>query len=187
MTEQEAIAAIAGHLDRPVVLVGMMGAGKTYLGKVLARSLGVEFYDSDSLVEERAGASIADIFAKEGETAFRVLEAGAIASLLSEPPAVISTGGGAVTNPETLTAIKDRAYSIWVEASLPDMLERVSRNKRRPLIRDAADPEAVLSGLLAKRQDLYAQADIHVMNRNDDGNRALDDILTGLAKALKIS
>jgi shikimate kinase len=186
MPDPSLALAIARTLNRPVVLIGMMGAGKTHLGKGLAQALNLDFYDSDSVIEAEAGASVAEIFAQQGEPAFRALEAATIAGLLAQGPAVISTGGGAVTTPATLQALKAQAYSVWVEASLPDMLERVSRSKNRPLLANA-DPAAVLARLLDRRKALYAEAAIHITNRNDASREALEDILKGLAKALKIS
>lgn len=185
MSDAGIVKDIKGKLDRSVVLTGMMGAGKTHLGRSLARVLGLEFIDSDSVIESRAGKTVADIFAQDGEAAFRQTESDVIAEILSASPCILSTGGGAVTDPGTREIIRNKAFSVWVQASLEDMRERVSRNNRRPLLQ-TADPAAILTDLLEKRRDLYAQADITVMNRNGSAPDAVQEILSGLAKALKI-
>lgn len=186
MLERTLSSYISRNLSSPVVLVGMMGAGKTHLGRALAKTLDLKFIDSDYLIESRAGQSVASIFKNEGESAFRSLEAEVIQAVLEQGPVILSTGGGALINPKTLESVKEKALSIWVQATLPDMLERVSRNENRPLLQNV-DPAVVLSKLLNERKHLYEQADIQIMNRNDAGPLALEEILQGLAKALKIS
>ncbi|MCD8497802.1 MAG: shikimate kinase [Alphaproteobacteria bacterium] len=178
------IEVINGALDRPIVLVGMMGAGKSHVGRELARVLSLDFVDSDTIIEDRAGCSISDIFARDGEAAFRQQEEAVINELLAAGPHVLSVGGGAITTPQVLDGIKSRAISVWVQASLEDMAERVARNNKRPLLQDS-DPAVVLSGLLEKRRPLYAMTDIQVMNRNGQDADTIAAVIESLAKALK--
>lgn len=179
------IQNLSEKLDRPIVLVGMMGAGKTHIGKALARVLALDFIDSDEVIEAKAGCNISDIFARDGESRFRVVEAATVQELLERGPCVISTGGGAVMNPQSLNFIVGKSISVWVQASLEDMLARVSKNRNRPLLK-AENPAQVLLDLLEKRKDLYAKALIHVENHNGESQRAVEQILDGVARALKI-
>lgn len=166
-------------LNKPLTLVGMMGSGKSHLGRELARALGVPFFDSDAEVEAQAGLSIAEIFAQKGEPHFRTLEKQAVADLLERGPCIIATGGGAVMAPETLAALQEKSTMVWVQAGVEDMLERVSHNKDRPLLKNP-NPRAVLEDLLKLREPLYAQAHIKVMNRQRESGQAAQDILKAL-------
>lgn len=166
-------------LNKPLALVGMMGSGKSHLGRDLARALALEFFDSDAAVESRAGLSIAEIFAQKGEPYFRALEGQMILELLDKGPCVIATGGGAVMAPGTLAALAEKSIMVWVQASMDDMLERVSHNKDRPLLKNP-NPRAVLEELMAVREPLYRQAHIHIMNRQGETSRALQDVLNAL-------
>ncbi len=151
------------ELDRSVILVGMMGAGKTSVGKRLAAALGVPFRDADVEIVDAAGCNVNEIFDHLGEPAFREGERKVIARLLGEPPHILATGGGAFMDPETRTAIKERAISVWLKADLDLLLSRVTRKDTRPLLRDT-DPRAALDKLLKDREPVYEQADIIVLS-----------------------
>lgn len=126
-------------VDRPIVLVGLMGAGKTSIGKRLARFLGLTFTDSDQEIEKAANMSVAEIFELYGEAEFRALERRVLARLLSDKAGVIATGGGAFMNSETQALVKASSYSIWLDANLDILVERTSRRQTRPLLLNA-DP-----------------------------------------------
>jgi shikimate kinase len=153
-------------LDKTVVLVGMMGAGKTSVGRRLANVLGVPFRDADAEIEVAAGCSINEIFERFGEPAFRAGERKVIARLLGEPPHILATGGGAFMDCETRAHIKDAAISIWLKANIELLLERVTRKDTRPLLRNT-DNRVALERLLKEREPVYALADI--MIESDDG------------------
>ncbi len=161
MKDGEFIKNIKLKLDRPVVLVGMMGSGKSHLGQQLALELGVRFYDSDTIIEKKAGCAIAEIFSRDGEPKFREVEKNTILELLGGGPCVVATGGGAVMNPETMEEIKKRAVSIWLCAGIETLLARTAKNANRPLLKESS-PETVLRELLAKREAIYAKADMRI-------------------------
>ena len=146
-------------LKRPVILVGLMGAGKSTVGRRLATTLGLPFIDSDNEIVEAAGCSIADIFETYGEAIFRDLEQRVLIRLVSNEPCVIATGGGAFINPMIREAIKSKGTSIWLKASLNVLLDRVSRRDSRPLLK-AGDKGVILSKLMEERYPVYEQADI---------------------------
>lgn len=154
-------ASVARLLDRPIVLVGLMGAGKTRFGRVLADALDVRFFDSDMEIEKASGMSIPEVFDRFGEPYFRDGERRVIKRLMEQGVCVIATGGGAVMNPETAGHIWDKTISIWVRAPMSVMLERTGRSDRRPLLRDK-DPEEVLGGLADVRYPIYQKANIVV-------------------------
>lgn len=151
----------ASRLVRPVVLVGMMGSGKTAVGKVLAARLDVPFLDSDAAIETAAKATIAEIFARDGEAFFRDRETEVIGRLLSGAPAVLSTGGGAFMQERNRALIGARGVSVWLNADLETLWERVRHKDTRPLLR-TADPRATLAALFAARVPAYALADLSV-------------------------
>jgi len=153
-------------LDKTLVLVGMMGAGKTSVGRRLASGLGVPFKDADAEIELAAGCTINEIFERFGEPAFRDGERKVIARLLTEPPHVLATGGGAFIDPETRERVKQDAVSIWLRARLDLLMERVLRKDNRPLLRNT-DSRATLERLLKEREPFYAQADIII--ESDEG------------------
>jgi shikimate kinase len=153
-------------LDKTVVLVGMMGAGKTSVGRRLAAVLGVPFRDADAEIEQAAGCTINEIFERFGEPAFRDGERKVIARLLAEPAHVLATGGGAFMDPETRQRIKESGISIWLKAPLDLLLERVLRKDTRPLLRNT-DSRAALERLLVERESTYAQADVTI--ESDEG------------------
>ena len=153
-------------LEKTLVLVGMMGAGKTSVGRRLASVLGVSFRDADVEIESAAGCTINEIFERFGEPAFRSGERKVIARLLSDPPHVLAAGGGAFVDTETRERIKERAVSIWLRAPLDLLIQRVMRKDTRPLLRNT-DSRATLERLLREREPIYAQADIIV--ESDEG------------------
>jgi shikimate kinase len=176
-------------LEKTLVLVGMMGAGKTSVGRRLASTLGVPFRDADVEIEAAAGCTINEIFERFGEPAFRSGERKVIARLLSDPPHVLAAGGGAFIDVETRERIKERAISIWLRAPLELLIQRVLRKDTRPLLR-TNDSRATLERLLRDREPIYAQADIVV--ESDEGPHdvvvkrivtALDDRAGGAAGA----
>lgn len=146
---------------RHVVLVGLMGAGKTSVGRRLAARLGLPFIDSDHAIEESARMTIPEIFAQLGEAEFRAGEKKVIARLLGEPQQVIATGGGAYMDPETRARIRERGVSVWLRAELPVLMRRVQKRQNRPLLQ-TTDPEATMQALIDKRYPVYAEADCTV-------------------------
>src|ERR1700753_2441997 len=140
-------------LKRTVALVGMMGAGKSSLGRRLAARLGVEFRDADTEIENAAGCSINEIFSRFGEPAFRDGERKVIARLLAMPPHVLATGGGAFADEETRKRIKDTAVSIWIKVPLESLIERVGRRDTRPMLKDG-DPAEIMTRLYRERETL---------------------------------
>ncbi len=148
---------------RPIVLIGMMGAGKTTVGRRLAARLGRHFVDSDEEVEKAAGMSIEDIFRTHGEADFRVGEAKVIARLLKERGIVLGTGGGAFINPETRALVKASAISVWIKADFELLFQRVSRRSNRPLLK-TANPRETLMTLIEARYPTYAEADVTVVS-----------------------
>jgi shikimate kinase len=169
-------------LDKSVVLVGMMGAGKTSVGRRLASTLGMPFRDADAEIETAAGCSITEIFERFGEPAFRAGERKVIARLLSEPPHILATGGGAFVDPETRERIRESAISVWLKANVDLLLERVRRKDNRPLLRNT-DSRAALVRLMREREPVYAQADIVV--ESDDGPH--DTVVKRIVSALQAS
>ena len=146
---------------RTLVLVGLMGVGKTSVGKRLAARLGLPFRDADAEIEAAAGMSVAEIFERSGEEAFRAGERKVIARLLGEPVHVLATGGGAFMNDETRKLIAERGLSIWLKAELDELVKRVARRGHRPLLKQG-DPRDILERLMAERYPTYAEAEIAV-------------------------
>ncbi|MGB7253838.1 MAG: shikimate kinase [Xanthobacteraceae bacterium] len=166
---------------RSIVLVGMMGVGKSSIGRRLGTRLAVPFVDADAEIEKAAGMSIADIFARHGEADFRSGEARVIARLLEGGPQVLATGGGAVMNPDTRAAIKARGVSIWLSAEFDVLMRRINKRKEdRPMLM-TADPAATLRQLLAEREPVYAQADITVQSREVPHDAIVVEIMRALA------
>lgn len=148
-------------LRKPVVLVGMMGAGKTAVGRALAARLGVSFTDSDAEIVAAAQMSIEEIFARDGEAFFRAREAEVLDRLLAAPPGILATGGGAFLRPETRARIAERGISVWLDADLELTWARVRGKSHRPLLR-TADPYGTLAAMMAERQPIYALAELRV-------------------------
>jgi shikimate kinase len=158
---EPAVSHQSPPVDRTIVLVGLMGVGKTTVGRRLAAALDLPFRDSDEEVQRAAGRTVAEIFAERGEAEFRDGERRVIARLLDEPPHVLATGGGAFMNPETRRLVKEKAVSVWLRADIDVMLRRVSRKNDRPLLQ-GPDPHGVLEALAAQRYPVYAEADIEI-------------------------
>lgn len=162
MPNTAATASPVPRPDRPIVLVGLMGAGKSSIGKRLAKALKLPFVDSDDEIAKAAACNITDIFEIYGETMFRDLEKRVLLRLLTEEkPAVIATGGGAFIQPAIREMVKENAVSIWLHAELDVLYERVSRKRNRPLL-EKGDKRQILQNLMAEREPFYAQADITV-------------------------
>jgi len=159
------IARIADRIDRPIVLVGLMGAGKSTVGRRVAGMLDRSFVDADDAIEEAAQRSIAEIFDEFGETYFRDGERRVIARLIEQSAGVIATGGGAFVDPGTRALILKRAIAVWIDCDIDTLVERTSRRNTRPLLR-GGDPKAILTGLKEQREDLYAQAQVRVKSIN---------------------
>ncbi|WP_323037165.1 shikimate kinase [Pararhodobacter sp.] len=152
---------MTAKLKKTVVMVGMMGAGKSAVGKELARLLGVPFLDSDAEIETAANATIAEIFARDGEAFFRDKEAQVIARLLDAEPCVLSVGGGAFLRAATRDLITRRGVSVWLKADLSTLWHRVKRKDTRPLLR-TPNPRQTLAELMTIREPAYAEADLIV-------------------------
>ena len=182
--EEQDVERIHAHLrDRNIVMIGMMGAGKTSVGRRLATALDLPFIDADAEIEQAANLTIGEIFSTYGEDHFRQGERKVIARLLAGGPRVIATGGGAFMNEETRTEIGRHAISLWLKASLPLLMERVQRKANRPLLSEA-DPKTVIERLMTVREPVYATADITVASREaahsvivGDALKALEDFL----------
>lgn len=167
------------RLKRTVVLVGMMGAGKSSVGRRLAARLSVPFRDADGEIESAAGCTVAEIFARFGEGEFRQGERRVIARLLTEPPHILATGGGAFCDAETRARIKDGAVSIWIKAPLEVLVARTGRRDTRPLLR-TGDPREILQNLLKVREPLYGEADIAVDSENGPHQASVERIVAAL-------
>lgn len=165
--------------DSSIVLVGMMGAGKSTVGRRLAQRLGRPFADADDAIEEAAGLTIAEIFDRFGEAHFRDGERRVIARLLAGPPMVLATGGGAFAQEDTRAAILSSAVAVWLDVPIAVLVERVARRSHRPLLH-GRDPHLVLSALLEQRAAAYAHAQIHVQSVQGPHDRTVDAIISAL-------
>jgi len=176
-------ALVAALGTRSIVLVGMMGAGKSSIGRRLAARLGIPFVDADHGIEAAARMTIQDIFAAYGEASFRSGEMRVIARLLEAGPQVVATGGGAFIHPETRSTIRRSGVSIWLKADLDVLLRRVKRRNDRPLLK-IDDPEAKLRELVDLRYPTYALADLTVQSRDVVHEKIVDEMVAVLAKQL---
>ena len=180
-------AALAAALGRrSIVLVGMMGAGKSSIGRRVAARLGIPFVDADVAIEEAAGMSIADIFAAHGEPYFRAGEARVIARLLDHGPQVLATGGGAFMNEQTRANVRDKGVSVWLKAELDVLTRRLKRRNDRPLLK-TADPVATLANLLAERNPIYGEADVTVMSREIAHELIVGEIIAAVSSRLGVA
>ncbi len=168
---------------RSIVLVGMMGAGKSTIGRRLAGRLRLPFLDADIEIEAAAGMSIPDIFETHGEPHFRDGEARVIARLLDNGPAVVATGGGAFMREETRNRIRDKAVSIWLKADADIIMRRVKRRADRPLLQ-TEDPAATVSRLLEQREPVYQSADLTIWSRDVPHERIVDECIEALRARL---
>ena len=165
----------ASALPRPVVLVGLPGAGKTRVGRALAARLGVAFADNDSAIVDAAGMDIPSIFEAYGEAAFRDLEAKVLAGMLDRPPSVVSTGGGAFMSGESRALIAERGISLWLKAEPATLAGRISNFDSRPLLK-GRDPVEALAELAEKRHPVYAEADLAVDTDGLEVDEAVDKV-----------
>jgi shikimate kinase len=176
-------AAPPFSVPKTIVLVGLMGAGKSSIGRRLAQVLFLPFVDADTEIEAAAGASVEDIFARDGEAAFRSGERRVLARLLDNPTQVLATGGGAFMDPETRALIRARAISVWLRADLDLLLARVARRNNRPLLKNG-DPRSILAQLIEERYPIYAEADLVVDSLDGPPEATLTKVLAALGKFL---
>lgn len=160
-----ALARISAAIDRPIVLVGLMGVGKSTVGRKLAGILKRDFVDADDAIEEAAQRSIGEIFEEFGEAYFRDGERRVISRLMEEKHGVIATGGGAFVDSETRALILDQAIAVWIDCDVDTLVERTSRRNTRPLLKNG-DPKEILSRLYTERREHYAQAHVRVLSEN---------------------
>ena len=164
---------------RPIVLVGMMGAGKTTVGRRLATRLSRHFVDSDEEIEKAAGMTIEDIFAAHGEADFRAGEVRVIARLLKDRDLVLGTGGGAFMNAETRALVKSSAVSVWIKAEFELLFQRVQRRSNRPLLK-TANPRQTLQELIDRRYPVYAEADVTVVSEDVPQDQVASAVIDAL-------
>ena len=183
----ELVRSIRRNLgNRSVVMIGLMGAGKTSVGKRLAASLDMPFNDADQEIERAAGKTISEIFAENGEAYFRDGERRVIARLLGEGPKVMATGGGAFMNAETRERIAASGISVWLRADLDTLMMRVSRRDNRPLLK-SPDPRAVMEKLIGERYPVYALADVTVDSRDVPHEVIVEAVLRALHRCDKLA
>jgi shikimate kinase len=178
---EELAALLAG---RPIVLVGMMGAGKTTVGRRLAAKLNRLFLDSDEEIEKAAHMTIPEIFEQRGEAEFRAGEARVIARVLKDPDIILATGGGAFVSEETRALVNAEAISIWLKAEADILFERVSRRSNRPLLK-TANPRQTLEKLIAERYPIYADAHVTVLSRDVPQDVVAADVIEAVLAHLK--
>lgn len=169
--------------QRSIVFVGLMGAGKTAIGRKVAGSLGLAFIDSDHEIEDVSRTTIPDLFELYGEAEFRALEQRVLLRLLESGPRVLSTGGGAFMNAQTRDAIAGQGISVWLRADIDVLMERVSKKQNRPLLKNA-DPRGVMQSLIDERYPIYALADVTVETRDDRKEVIADEVVAALAAYL---
>jgi shikimate kinase len=177
------VEKLSDRLDRPIVLVGLMGAGKSTVGKRLAKRLGLPFVDSDSAIEDASGYSAAEVFERFGEKDFRDGERRLVARLVDSTVQVISTGGGAFVDPRTRELLNQRAITVWLDAPVDILRERTARRNTRPLLR-TSNPAATLARLAEERRASYAQAHIHIRSGVQGHGEVVDQIIDALDKHL---
>lgn len=177
----EVLTMLAG---RPIVLVGMMGAGKTTVGRRLAARLNRQFIDSDEEIEKAANMTIPEMFAERGEAEFRAGEQRVVARLLREKDIILATGGGAFVNLETRALVKSEAVSVWIKADFDLLFARVSKRSNRPLLQ-TADPRKSLNDLIEARYPIYAEADVTVVSRDVPQDVVAADLIDAIHSHLK--
>ncbi len=188
MTDQAALndddlAKIGARIDRPIILVGLMGVGKSTVGKRLSALLGRGFVDADEAIEEAAQRSVAEIFEEFGEAYFRDGERRVIARLMEEHTGVIATGGGAFVDEQTRALILERGIAVWIDCDIDTLVERVSRRDTRPLLKNG-DPKEILTRLFEERQPHYSQAQIRVVSSDGPHNDTARNIIEAIGKWL---
>ncbi len=172
--------------QRSIIFVGLMGAGKTAIGRKVAGLLGLNFLDSDHEIEEVSRTTIADLFELYGEAEFRALEQRVIARLLESGPRVLSTGGGAFMNEQTRAAIGSHGVSVWLKADIDVLMERVSKKQNRPLLKNP-DPRGVMLKLMEQRYPIYALANVTVETRDERKEVIADEVVAAIAGHLASS
>lgn len=181
--DRDALRAALGQ--RAVVLVGMMGSGKSSVGRRLATRLGLPFVDADAEIETAAGMTIPEIFAQRGESEFRDGERRVISRILAtRAPLVLATGGGAYMNAETRQRIAELGISVWLKAEADVLMRRVRKRSNRPLLQ-TADPESTMRRMLAEREPVYALADLTLISRDDPHDVVVEDALAALDRHLR--
>lgn len=184
-TPDDNIATIESRLDgRSIVLIGLMGAGKTTIGRRLAKKLHMPFADADTEIEKAAGKTVPEIFEEHGEQYFRDGERRVIDRLLHETPRVLATGGGAYMSEATRTAIADKAISVWLKADFELLMKRVRKRSNRPLLQ-TDDPEAVMRNLINERYPVYAGSDIMVESKDVPHDQIVAACIETLASHLR--
>ncbi|MER9843865.1 shikimate kinase [Mesorhizobium australicum] len=178
----ETHGTLLGRLgSRSIVFVGLMGAGKTAIGRKVATMLSLPFIDSDQEIESVSRMSVPELFERYGETEFRALEQRVILRVLENGPQVLSTGGGAFMNAQTREAIAAHGVSVWLKAELDLLMDRVSKKQNRPLLK-SADPRAVLERLMAERYPVYATSDVTVPTRDDRKEVIAAEVIEALCR-----
>jgi shikimate kinase len=168
---------------RSIVFVGLMGAGKTAIGRKVAAALGLSFTDSDHEIEAVSRMTVPELFERYGEAEFRALEQRVIARILENGPQVLSTGGGAYMNEHTRQAIAEQGISVWLKADIDILMERVVKKQNRPLLKNP-DPRAIMLRLMNERYPIYAKADVTVATRDETKDVIAGEVITALAEAL---
>lgn len=171
------------QLDRPIVLVGLMGAGKSTVGRRLARRLGLDFVDTDAAIEDAAGLSAAEMFERYGEADFRDGERRLVARLVDGRVKVIATGGGAFVDPRTRRLLNERAITVWLDAPVEVLADRTARRDTRPLLRNG-DPKGTLERLASERGPFYAEAHLHIRSGNGAHGEVVEKIVAALERHL---
>lgn len=174
---------IRSALDRPIALVGMMGAGKSHLGKLLAERLGFEFTDTDAQVEAEAGLTVSEIFELYGENRFRQAEKNAVAAAVDKGPCVVATGGGALTLPETLEFLKRKSWMVWLDVDSEILWRRIKNAGNRPLLK-TGDPRGQMESLMETRKPLYEQAHIRIAIDDEGEGECLERIIRALSETI---
>lgn len=174
---------LTDKLDRPIVLVGLMGAGKSTVGRRLARRLGLPFVDSDAEIEEAAGTTAADLFERYGENDFRDGERRLVARLVDGTVRVIATGGGAFVDPRTRQLLNERAITVWLDAPVDVLAERTGRRDSRPLLR-TGNRSATLARLSEQRQPMYAEAHIRILSGDGAHGQVVEAIIAAVSDHL---
>jgi shikimate kinase len=173
------IAIVEALGRRSIALVGMMGAGKTVVGRRLASRLGLDFIDSDHEIEAAARMTIPEIFQRHGEAYFRDRECRIVGRLVAEGGRVVATGGGAFIHPPTRAALKDNAVSVWLKADFDILMRRVRKRQNRPLLH-TPDPEGTMRQLIGERYPVYAEADVTIISRDGPHDAVVEDIFAAL-------
>jgi shikimate kinase len=181
--DQQAAEVLSRLGDRSIVFIGLMGAGKTAIGRRVANVLGLSFTDSDHEIESVSRMTVPDLFERYGEAEFRALEQRVIARILDHGPQVLSTGGGAYMNENTRQAIASRGISVWLKADIDILMDRVAKKQNRPLLKNP-DPRAVMQRLMAERYPVYAKADVTVPTREERKEVIAAEVIAALAEAL---